>query len=123
MAWMIRWQNMPPPPVTWPVFDSAFMRIEMELFERYFLESYLKYHLNEPQRRSLHRCLALILKSIAKQPYVFMHRDFHSRNLMVDDVGTLSVIDFQGAQWGTFCCMIRHLCIMIFIPPGQESNV
>lgn len=98
--WMISWQRTLPSAISLPVFDSAFMRFEMTLFKSYFLESYLKYNLNEVERRMLDYCFSEILKSIAKQPYAFMHRDYHSRNLMVNSSGDLAVIDFQGAQWG-----------------------
>ena len=43
---------------------------------------------------------AYIVDEVAKQPSVFVHRDYHSRNLMIIDANTLGVIDFQDAVTG-----------------------
>jgi aminoglycoside/choline kinase family phosphotransferase len=37
---------------------------------------------------------------IHEQPRVFVHRDYHSRNLMIVQNTYLGIIDFQGAKWG-----------------------
>jgi hypothetical protein len=55
--------------------------------------------LDARQKEQLEKCFELILKTCEAQPAVLVHRDFHSRNLMVTEHGA-GVLDFQDAVYG-----------------------
>ncbi|WP_211243329.1 aminoglycoside phosphotransferase family protein [Chitiniphilus eburneus] len=82
-----------------PVFDAGFQRREMEICREWYVGVHLGCQLDERQLAVWERSLALIVARNTAQPMLFMHRDYHSRNLMV--VGNeLAVLDFQDAVHG-----------------------
>ncbi|BCL76394.1 aminoglycoside phosphotransferase [Jeongeupia sp. HS-3] len=82
-----------------PAFDTAFMQREMNIGREWYLEKHLGFVLEGEPLASWERSCALISAFNASQPVGFMHRDYHSRNLMVKD-DELVVIDFQDAVRG-----------------------
>jgi N-acetylmuramate 1-kinase len=87
-----------------PDYDRARLRAEMELLPAWFIERHLGIALDAAQRQVLDDSFATLADTALAQPQVFVHRDFHSRNLMLDtgDDGTprLGIIDFQDAVRG-----------------------
>ena len=83
-----------------PVCDSRFLLSELELFPEWYLKVHRNIDLNTNQRDIVKRTFNLLIESATEQPYRFMHRDYHCRNLMVPDETTLGIIDFQGAMLG-----------------------
>ncbi|MDR3504127.1 MAG: phosphotransferase [Legionella sp.] len=86
-------------------FDYHFMVKEMNLCPEWFLNAYLSLELSDAETALLQRSIDWIASEVAKQPLTFIHRDYHSRNLMLvpDGSGTqLGVIDFQDAMCGPF---------------------
>ncbi|WP_133136262.1 aminoglycoside phosphotransferase family protein [Legionella rowbothamii] len=86
-------------------FDYHFMVREMSLCPEWFLNAYLSLELNDAETALLQGSIDWIASEVAKQPLTFIHRDYHSRNLMlVTDSGEtqLGVIDFQDAMRGPF---------------------
>ena len=83
-----------------PLFDKQFMLQEMNLFTEWFLTAYLKLQLTPSEATVLTQTMDWIAMTIAEQPQVFIHRDYHSRNLMITDDQQLGVIDFQDAMQG-----------------------
>lgn len=80
-------------------FDAAACRFEWKLFTEYYLQA--RHHVNlEQYRTRLGRVWVLLFETLREQPQVFVHRDYHSQNLMIVDEDKLGVIDFQGAKWG-----------------------
>jgi aminoglycoside/choline kinase family phosphotransferase len=82
----------------WPALDSRRFRFEMD----YFLEHYAR---GFAPRSFLPSRLERLLHELADRaadtlPRVLCHRDFHSRNLMVLDDGSLAMVDIQDARWG-----------------------
>tara|TARA_Y100001936_G_C16091751_1_gene686904 strand:+ start:3043 stop:4062 length:1020 start_codon:yes stop_codon:yes gene_type:complete len=82
-----------------PNYDHTLLFNELSLFPTWYLEKHLHIELNKKQRRNLSACFAEILKNNLAQPKVYVHRDFHSRNLMVTDPNP-GIIDFQDAVYG-----------------------
>lgn len=82
-----------------PQFDADFMWQEWNWHREWFLQKYLHIDDNETERQQLEVCYNVLVQSAVEQPQVFMHRDYHSGNLMVlpDDVG---ILDFQDAFIG-----------------------
>ncbi len=88
-----------------PHFDKAFMLKEMSLFREWFLHAYLGLQLNPNEEHVLEETFNWLTTEIAAQPQVFIHRDYHSRNLIVVDNNKphdIGVIDFQDAMRGPF---------------------
>lgn len=81
-------------------FSREFARNELDLFQEWFLEKYLKIMLTSEDRASLAACFDFLAESIAVQPQVLMHRDYHSANLMVLPKDQLGILDFQDAMIG-----------------------
>ena len=83
-----------------PEFDRAFVLREMNLFPEWYLGSHLGVELDDKQRAQLDKVFEAITANVLAQQQVFMHRDFHSRNLMFLDRGNPGVLDFQDAVFG-----------------------
>ena len=83
-----------------PVYDAQELTREMNLFIEWFCPQLLGLQGSPESRRCYDDLrLALCQRAIA-QPQVVVHRDFHSRNLMVLKSDELAVIDFQDAIFG-----------------------
>ncbi len=87
---------------TLPVYDRVRLMDEMKLFHDWFLVRYLGLSLSVTQHAILSNALELILEQVMDMPTCFVHRDFHSRNLMLLPDGELGVLDFQDAVTGPF---------------------
>jgi aminoglycoside/choline kinase family phosphotransferase len=83
-----------------PPYDEALLRREMDLFPVWFLERHLGLVLDQTMKAVLERTACLLCDSALQQPQVFVHRDYHSRNLMVPSPDSVGVIDFQDAVRG-----------------------
>ncbi|TVP15022.1 aminoglycoside phosphotransferase family protein [Shewanella sp. KCT] len=82
-----------------PDYDDAFVLRELNIFVEWLLERHLKLSLDSHTRQIIDNCFDLLIDNVAQQPKVGMHRDYHSRNLMLCD-DELAVIDFQDAVLG-----------------------
>ena len=95
---LIRWQlssrerELPP-------YDQALLQRELDLFPDWYVARHLGLTLTAAQAQTLAEAYRRILDNNLAQPRVFVHRDYHSRNLMVceDNPG---VLDFQDAVHG-----------------------
>ncbi|MET0617000.1 MAG: phosphotransferase [Luteibacter sp.] len=83
-----------------PAFDRAWQTMEMEIMPTWLLERHLGVSLACGEWDIVENVFGAILRTLAEQPRAFMHRDFHSRNLLVTDERSPGVIDFQGAMSG-----------------------
>lgn len=83
-----------------PPYDEALLRRELQLFPDWLLERHLGLVLSDEERRMLDETSDLLVESALEQPVVCVHRDYHSRNLMVVDAGNPGIIDFQDAVAG-----------------------
>ncbi|MGM0593862.1 MAG: aminoglycoside phosphotransferase family protein [Pseudomonadota bacterium] len=82
-----------------PPYDEALLRREMALFRDWYLLRHLGLTLSPEQERVLAQTFDLLVVNALEQPPVCVHRDYHSRNLMVceDNPG---ILDFQDAVYG-----------------------
>jgi N-acetylmuramate 1-kinase len=80
-------------------FDVEKLTWELNFFVRHFLEGYRGVTLPPADRQALDEEWRSLAGTLAGEPAVVCHRDYHSRNLMVHD-GRLYVIDFQDARMG-----------------------
>ncbi len=83
-----------------PDYDEALLRREIMLFPDWYLTRHLKLELSAAQRQVMDQTFAAILANNLAQPRVYVHRDWHSRNLMVTEADNPGVLDFQDAVYG-----------------------
>lgn len=83
-----------------PHYDSKRLQAEMALFSEWFIPRYLEYTLKPDQQQILQNAFQCLTDSALEQPLVFVHRDYHARNLMLLDNDQQAMIDFQDAVWG-----------------------
>jgi aminoglycoside/choline kinase family phosphotransferase len=81
-------------------YDQAFVKRELDIFTEWLIEKHLSITLSESEQLQLNACFDVLNKNMLEQPQVLIHRDFHSRNIMVVENGELGVIDFQDAVIG-----------------------
>ncbi len=83
-----------------PAYDRERLMTEMRLLPTWFLEKHLGHVSSVGQTALIERAFGWLADVAAEQPAVFVHRDFHSRNLMVCERRSPGVIDFQDAVLG-----------------------
>ena len=83
-----------------PRYDSRRLKTEMDVFPEWFLSGLLGIQPDERLRQCCAMLTDYLISAFAEQPTVWVHRDFHSRNLMLLDSNELGVIDFQDAVRG-----------------------
>lgn len=82
-----------------PDYDDEFVLRELNIFLEWLVQHHLKLNIDAQAREMIDECFGLLIDNVAQQPKVGMHRDYHSRNLMLCD-DELAVIDFQDAVIG-----------------------
>ncbi len=84
-----------------PNYDKAFLNFEMDLMQEWFLQKYLHVNLSSEEKQMIERTLDSISNEVLAQPQgLFVHRDYHSRNIMILKDGSVGVIDYQDAMSG-----------------------
>lgn len=83
-----------------PVHDDAFIDRELDLFSDWLLGKYLQLSLTKTEQKMLFKVFEQVKHVCLLQPAAGMHRDYHSRNLMLLDDDEIGVIDFQDAVVG-----------------------
>jgi len=116
---LIRWQRatrageLPP-------YDEALLRREMQLFPDWYVARHLGLELKEEQRSLLEQVFALLVKSAAAQPKVYVHRDYMPRNLMLSNPNP-GVLDFQDAVIGPITYDMVSLMRDAFLSWEEEA--
>ncbi len=83
-----------------PEYDHGRLQTELDLFTDWYLLRHRQRKLNVPEQRIWQRLCSELRHSAAGQPQVFVHRDFHSNNLLYQQGGKPGIIDFQDAVRG-----------------------
>jgi aminoglycoside/choline kinase family phosphotransferase len=82
-----------------PAYDDDLLRFELSLFHDWLCEKHLGIEFADDVEASWQFLCDTLVSSALDQPQVFVHRDYHSRNLMVTDDGP-GILDFQDAVEG-----------------------
>lgn len=88
------------PGTSFPPYDENLLVTEMGLFNEWYVERHLEYRLDRGQSEALRESVALVSASALRQPQTWVHRDYHSRNLMVVPGQNPGIIDFQDMVIG-----------------------
>jgi len=103
-----------------PPYDAAFLDREVQLFPEWFLGRHLDAVPDAAARALIDRTSARLAASALEQPQVFVHRDYHSRNLMVLPAGNPGILDFQDAMRGALTYDLASLfkdCYVVWPRP------
>jgi len=95
---LIRIQQASRPGVL-PDYDRALLTRELMLFPEWYVAKHLGVEMKDDQKAILDTVFERILANNLAQPQVYVHRDWHSRNLMVSDPNP-GILDFQDAVYG-----------------------
>jgi aminoglycoside/choline kinase family phosphotransferase len=83
-----------------PTYDAALLLRELQLFPEWYLNKHLEISLDTKQEQLIKVAFDRIIQNNLAQAKVYVHRDFHSRNLMLTERNNPGVIDFQDAVYG-----------------------
>ncbi len=105
-------------------YDEAFLMFEMRLMQEWYLDQHLWVRLDEEEQKSLDSMLELIKDEVLSQPQgYFVHRDFHSRNIMFAGRGKVSVIDYQDARIGAITYDLVSLLKDVYIKCDRAKMI
>lgn len=103
-----------------PAYNQQLLERELTIFDEWFLGQLLDTELPDSMRASLHN---LLVRSALEQPVTCVHRDFHSRNLMVVANDSPGILDFQDAVAGPITYDLVSLLRDCYIAwPEQQIN-
>ncbi|RJX33202.1 MAG: aminoglycoside phosphotransferase [Oxalobacter sp.] len=83
-----------------PEYDRELLLRELMLFPDWYIAKHLNISLSDKQMADLMKVFDIILANNMAQPQVYVHRDYHSRNLMVLPNANPGILDFQDAVYG-----------------------
>jgi hypothetical protein len=112
-----------------PEYDHALLSRELALFPEWYLQRHLGLTVDTTVDRDLHAVFAALLANNLRQPRVFVHRDYHSRNLMVLGEGaagfpaTPGILDFQDAVHGPLTYDLVSLYRDAYIDWPEEEEL
>jgi len=97
---LVRQISLPCEQADIPTYDAERLKTELDVFPEWLLSGLLRIQPDERLRQCFATLTDYLISIFAEQPMVWVHRDFHSRNLMLLEQGELGVIDFQDAVLG-----------------------
>jgi len=118
---LIRWQVASRDGVL-PPYDDALLSRELDLFPEWYVGRHLGVTLTEAQRSALGAVFRCILDNNLAQPKVYVHRDYHSRNLMVCEPNP-GVLDFQDAVHGPITYDLVSLLRDAYVAWDEERQL
>jgi aminoglycoside/choline kinase family phosphotransferase len=120
-AALVRWQLASRDGVL-PRYDETLLRRELDLFPDWYVAKHLGATLTAAQKATLDKAFRTILDNNLAQAPVFVHRDYHSRNLMVTEPNP-GVLDFQDAVYGPITYDLVSLLRDAYIEWDEERQI
>jgi aminoglycoside/choline kinase family phosphotransferase len=118
---LIRWQ-LASHPGALPPYDEALLSRELALFPDWYVAKHLRITLTATQRSVLDTAFRSILDNNLAQPKVFVHRDYHSRNLMCSQPNP-GILDFQDAVEGPIAYDLVSLLRDAYVEWSEEQQI
>jgi N-acetylmuramate 1-kinase len=104
-----------------PEYDRALLLRELMLFPDWYIGKHLGATLSDDQKNSLDKVFETLLANNLAQAQVYVHRDYHSRNLMVLPQGNPGILDFQDAVYGPITYDLVSLLRDAYIQWDEEQ--
>ena len=107
-----------------PQYDDALLQAEMELFKEWFCFYELGLSVKQIEKIDFNPLFSQLVDRASHQDKVFVHRDYHSRNIMISYDGELGLIDYQDAVCGPITYDIVSLlrdCYIKIDPPHMHD--
>ena len=105
-----------------PDYDRDLLERELRLFPDWYIARQLERELDAAQLQTLEKAFSTILANNLGQARVFVHRDYHSRNLMVCEPGP-GILDFQDAVYGPITYDLVSLLRDAYIAWDEERVI
>jgi aminoglycoside/choline kinase family phosphotransferase len=106
-----------------PPYDEALLTREMQLFPDWYVLKHLGFIMNAEQKGWLQQTFESLNKNILAQGQVTVHRDYHSRNLMVTNENSPGILDFQDAVHGAITYDLVSLLKDAYIQWDEEQVI
>ena len=106
-----------------PPYDEALLTREMQLFPDWYVAKHLGFTMNSEQQGWLQSTFDALNKNILSQGQVTVHRDYHSRNLMVTHENSPGILDFQDAVHGAVSYDLVSLLKDAYIQWDEEQVI
>jgi N-acetylmuramate 1-kinase len=110
-------------PQVLPAYDEALLTREMQLFPDWYVAKHLNTSLSDEQQAVLNNTFSVLNQNILAQAQVYVHRDFHSRNLMITSESNPGVLDFQDAVYGAITYDLVSLLKDAYISWEEEQII
>lgn len=107
-------------PAVLPEYDRELLLRELMLFPEWYIGKHLGLTMTEKQTATLNNIFDVLLANILAQAQVYVHRDYHSRNLMVLQNGNPGILDFQDAVYGPITYDLASLLRDAYIQWDEE---
>ncbi len=106
-----------------PAYDRVLLQQELALFPHWYLSVHLNYSPSSAQQQALQAVFNLLIDNALTQPQVFVHRDYHSRNL-IKAAHNPAILDFQDAVCGAITYDLVSLLRDVYIqwPKAQVED-
>ncbi len=109
-------------PAVLPAYDHVLLKRELDLFPDWYIDKHVPIIFGDAERNALEAVFEKILAVNLGEPSVYVHRDFHSRNLM-HTVTTPGVIDFQDAVYGPLSYDLVSLFKDAYVEWDEERTI
>ena len=83
-----------------PNYDDEFVAFELSIFREWLCGRHLGVEFSAGDEKQWRDCCEMLIDNAIRQKQVFMHRDYHSRNLMLTSENNPGILDFQDAVEG-----------------------
>jgi len=106
-----------------PAYDVELLRFELSLFHDWLCRKHLDIQFSAADSKHWDDCCEVLVANALEQERVFVHRDYHSRNLMVTENSNPGILDFQDAVEGPLTYDLVSLLKDCYIKcPATEIN-
>jgi N-acetylmuramate 1-kinase len=106
-----------------PPYDEALLNREMQLFPDWYIAKHLNVELTGEQQAVLFNTFKILNFNLLNQAKVTVHRDYHSRNLMITKENNPGVLDFQDAVYGPITYDLVSLLKDAYIEWDEEQII
>ena len=106
-----------------PKYDAEMLQQEMDLFRHWYLAKHLEVKLNESSHSIWLQTQQFLTSNCLQQPQTWVHRDYHSRNLMITNDNSPGIIDFQDMTLGPIAYDLASLLKDCYIEWPREQQL